>query len=162
VRGWCGLGQKVKTEPSGLGFHERIAGGVLIWVVGCPLGWGKLRSRSWACAIRRCARGWWWLGQNQHQAFIAWFPQMNCGWACSRVEGTYMGWGKHELRRWGCPISCKKGEVGLVVLTCYLPIPIPFPTCFSAHQPPPSSHLHPIILPDVLGTGCVRSRWENE
>jgi hypothetical protein len=84
---------------------------------------------------------------------------MNCGGACSRVEGTYMGWGKHKLRGWGCPISCKKGEVGLVVLTCYLPIPIPFPTCFSAHQPPPSSHLHPIILPDVLGTGCVRLRW---
>src|SRR6202040_1849175 len=63
-----------------------------------------------------------------------------------------------HVKQWPTTTS-KKGEVGLVVLTCYLPIPIPFPTCFSAHQPPPSSHLHPIILPDVLGTGCVRSRW---
>ena len=51
------FGPKTENRAVGARFSQTNRGGVLIWVVGCPLGWGKLRSRCWACAIRRCARG---------------------------------------------------------------------------------------------------------
>ena len=63
--------------------------------------------------------------------------------------------GGFEVVGWCNLVSCKRGEVWLLVLTFYLPNPIPFICSFSAHQPPQSSHLQPIILADVLGTGCV-------
>ena len=49
-----------------------------------------------------------------------------------------------------------KGEVGFVVLTFHLPIPILFPSGFSTPHPLPS-HLHTLSIPGGLGSGrgCV-------
>ena len=56
----------------------------------------------------------------------------------------------------GLPISCRKGEVELLVLTFYPPIPILFPYPFSLLFTPLPSHLHPLNIPGGLGTGRVR------
>ena len=61
--------------------------------------------------------------------------QMNCRGAHSLVVGTYMGWVNPRLREWGCPMSCRREEVVLVVLTLYMTIPMLFPTHFSTPYP---------------------------
>ena len=54
-----------------------------------------------------------------------------------------MGEGRFEVV--GVPDELQEGGGGLVVLTFCLLISNPFPSSFSAHQPPVSSHLHPIV-----------------
>ena len=70
-----------------------------------------------------------------------------------------VGVGNTRFQVVGVSGKLQDGGGGLVVLT-FVPYPHPFSLFFfSAHQPPPSSHPHPMILPDVLGTCCMRSRW---
>ena len=55
------------------------------------------------------------------------------------------GVGKYQIEVVGVLDKLQEEEVVLVVLTCYLPMPIPFPTCISTTQPTLYSHLHPTI-----------------
>ena len=72
---------------------------------------------------------------NMNSRPTAWFSRKNRGGARIRVVGTYMGWVNPRLRGCGCRISCRREEVVLVVLTCYLLIPTPFPTCLCSQTP---------------------------
>ena len=63
-----------------------------------------------------------------------------------------MGEGRFEVV--GVPDELQEGGGGLVVLTFCLLISNPFLSSFSAHQPPLSSHLHPIV-PQVGGALVV-------